>query len=704
MKDTVQQISKEKKTTALFFKLSSGMLRAPDMETFLQTALVDMGNALHVHRVYIFSFDGKIWQNTYSWVDPRLPPFTDLLEASTSLQDALYADGLFISLTAGIPYVIRSVDRFKDLKARATLKQESIASLIIVPLFSNGKLLAFFGIDQCFGIEDDGIIEDWADNTLRTMITLGHLLNNAIHYYSSLQILEKKEQEAQELLDMLPFPMYISDPVANTVLFHNKAFSEYLKIQKNMDTTCSEKIVGCEISTIFCNADQAQLLPSAEPVVRDFRDEVTGMDFKVIDSCFPWGDLEIARCTIAIDITDSLRIQRERVLDKESTKAKSLFLANMSHELRTPLNGIIGMTQLALKHNENSNVQGYLEKAYESSKNLLEVINSILDFSKIEAGKLELEEQPFNPHKLCLSPHENLGKEAHNKGLELKCTIDEAVPSVLMGDALRFLQIIQCLVKNAIKFTEKGYIHVSLALCTEQGHENLPPNVKRIHLDVEDTGIGMPKEVLENLFTEFMQVDSSSTRRYGGTGLGLTIVEGLLVLMGGRISVKSTVGQGSTFTCCIPFRITEDEVSLEDYSQEDISGTRILLAEDNEINAIIAQEVLAQMGCSVDWVQDGFLALQKLESNSYDLVLMDVHMPNMDGIEATKRIRSKPCFDTLPIVALTAHILSEEIDKCYAAGMQDHALKPISVKNLHQRIASLTKKPFMYKRNEARKH
>ncbi len=692
------QAENAKNITELFLRLSSGMLRAKDRESFLESILVDVGSTLHVHRVYLFSYDGRSWENTYSWVDSRLPPFKDLIDASTSLQDAMYADGMYTALSAGQPYVIWSVKDFKDPDARILFEQESIDSLIIIPLFSEGKLNSFFGVDQCFGVEEYGVLENWARDTLNIMLTMGHLLNNAMHYFSSLKILDKKNDETQELFNMLPFPMYVTDSQSYDLLACNTTLEQYLGTQDLLGHKCYKKIMDSDEPCSFCSTKYLSL--NGDPYIWDLHGYKGVADFKVIDSCIPWGDLEAARLTIAIDITDSLRMERERVLDKESTQAKSRFLANMSHELRTPLNGIIGMTDLAIKHNEDARVGDYLYKAKESSKKLLEIINDILDFSKLEAGKLELEQYPFTVREVCQEAQDLLQEEAQRKGLSLESFVDAHVSDILVGDALRFSQIIYHLIKNAIKFTEQGFIRISISPSPSEQGDSYDASTQVLLLKVEDSGIGMSQETLERLFKEFMQADSSNTRRYGGTGLGLTIVEGVLDLMGGSISVKSKEGEGTAFTCRIPFLMADaaTQTAMLEMQDENIEGTNILLAEDNDINAIITQEVLSKMGCIVDWVQDGYKVLQKLEHKTYDLILMDVHMPNMDGIQATKRVRADARFDTLPIVALTAHILKEEIDQCLEAGMQSHALKPISSKALRQAIATFTKKPFLYQR------
>ncbi len=692
MINTVKQAKTEKSVTDLFLRLSTNMLRASNLETFLHESLVDVGNVLHVHRVYIFSYNNKEWEVAYNWVDSRLPPFSDLLEGSTSLQDALYADGMFDALMAGEPYVLYSVDSLKDSKAQAALRQESIANLIIVPLFSEGKLTAFFGVDQCFGIEEYGILENWPETTLPSMLTLGYLLNNAMHYFSSLQLLDKKEDEAQNLLDMLPFPIYISDPHTYDVLCCNKALLEYLDTDDVLGGKCYKKVRQLDAPCSFCVTSSLEV--GAEPRIWDLSGFKEKYDFKVVASCIPWGELGgVARFTVAIDITDSLRLERERVLDRESTRAKSRFLANMSHELRTPLHGIIGMMQLAIQYNKNDKVGDYLKKANESSQKLLEVINDILDFSKLEAGKLELEQQPINLHTICHTIQEEVEAVAHAKGISLAYRIDGCVPTFMLGDALRLAQLMEKLVKNSIKFTEKGSVLFSLSLCKDDLSENDKNHTHMLQFTVKDTGIGMSEDMVQNLFMEFVQADGSSTRRHGGMGLGLAIVKSLLNLMSGRISVQSVQGQGSTFICSIPFTPVEKHMEEEQtFMDSDINGISVLLAEDNDINATIAQEMLEQMGCQVDWVQDGYKVLRKLEEKAYDIVLMDVHMPNMDGLEATKRIRALGQYKNLPVVALTAHILKEELDKCYAAGMQGHVLKPISLKVLRQNIARLVQK------------
>ncbi len=675
-----------KNTTDLLLKLSTDILLSEDLDTFLQNTLAEVGNKLKVHRVYIFTHENHHWTNIFSWVDPELPPFTDLLEKG-NLEKVLYEDGMFASLNSGKPYCVRSIDDFDDENARNALRSQYIKGLILVPLFSNEELYAFLGVDQC----DD--VENWVENTLDTMVAIGYLINNAIHYFGSLDFLHKKEKEAQELLDLLPVPVYITNPNTHGFLCYNKALGDYVGIENIENRKCYEVIHGFNAPCSFCKTDFLAIHSGS--CEWEMYSEKCKVQFKIFDKCIQWDDIENARLTIALDINDSLRMQREQVLEREAFVAKSRFLANMSHELRTPLNGIIGMTQLAIQHNHDEKVGNYLEKVQDSSKTLLNVINDILDFSKIEAGKLTLEELPFDVREVCENIKEHFWEEASHKNIQLAFTIDDNVTPWLVGDSLRFYQIIQHLVENAVKFTEQGFVRYSL-------HVHEPKNedgILLLRLVVEDSGIGITEEALQKMFVWFTQADSSSTRRYGGIGMGLAIVEKLLELMRGSIAVASTLGQGAAFTCLIPFVVAEQGMVCDSEPKNmDITGTAVLLAEDNEINSMIATEMLTAMGCTVEWVQDGLEVLACLEKKTYDVILMDVQMPRMDGLEATRRIRENSHFDNMPIIALTAHSEKEEINECYAAGMQAHALKPLSDKKLQKVIAEYTTAAFRFAR------
>ncbi len=392
---------------------------------------------------------------------------------------------------------------------------------------------------------------------------------------------------------------------------------------------------------------------------------------------------------ISRDVTDRVLTTQELHKSKEeaqaANKAKSEFLANMSHEIRTPLNGIIGMNHLAQQADPSPRIQGYLIKMETSAKNLLSIINEILDFSKIEAGRIELENQPFTLQAVLASLEDMFAPMAEKKGLSLIMPPAEQCKAFfpLKGDDLRLGQVLINLLSNAIKFTEKGQIEVKATTSRMDNGRIL------LEASVSDTGIGLSKENIGRLFSSFAQADSSITRRFGGTGLGLAISKALLELMDGSIRVESEEGVGSTFfiTACfdtppegtamplihhLPFRQSE---------KIDFHGLRVLLVEDNEINQMIAQEMLSMKGCIVDVANNGVEAVTKVEHAPYNLILMDIQMPYMDGFEATRRIRQT--HTDVPIVAMTAHAMQEDREKSLAAGMQDHISKPIDPDKLY---------------------
>lgn len=506
------------------------------------------------------------------------------------------------------------------------------------------------------------------DNTVQSFVLLDSDLRiqafNAVTEKIAQLIFAKKPIVGQRILDF-PFPL---DSRARLITGLKKALNG--------------QAINCQVQLFSQEGKRMWFQYSFNPVKE--QNQITGI-------CFSFLDITDSKLT-----EEELRRNRESLLEaKEQAEAaniaKSLFLANMSHEIRTPMTEIIGMADLLTFTQLSERQKKYVDLLKKSTYSLLSILNDILDFSKIEAGKLKLEKKQFVLKELFNKTVGFFQASAQEKGLELEIFFEDNLPLQIIGDRGRLKQILVNLLSNAIKFTEKGKIKVWVE------EEKRQENQVTIRFTVEDQGVGIPRERIGQLFQAFNQLDPSHSRKYGGTGLGLVIVKSLVELMEGKIEVQSELGRGSSFIVRITFDIAQQ---LVEYNKERIwekivleKALNILVVEDNPINQQTFKEILKRHGCVVETANNGKAALERWRNGSFDLILMDIQMPEMNGLEATISIRreEEKTGKHVPVIALTACALEGDREKFIEAGMDDYLAKPLRLDKLQSILKKYSK-------------
>jgi len=511
-------------------------------------------------------------------------------------------------------------------------------------------------------------------------------------------------QFTQQLIEATPYPIYFQD-VDGHYLGFNRAFEIFWEIERAewIGKTVYE-LLPRELANLHHEKD---LLLLQQQDTQSYEAPVQAADRKIHDTIYQKAAFTRADGSVAgligiiSDITEAKQsaaeLKRAKEAAETANQAKSDFLANMSHEIRTPMNGIIGMTDLALDTELNPQQREYLGMVKYSADSLLTIINDILDFSKIEAGKMSMESIPFSLHSILKETLKPMAMRAGQKGLSLNLELAPQTPDALIGDPGRLCQILINLIGNAIKFTERGEISVSAR------PEVISEQAVSLHFSVSDTGTGIAKDKQESIFDAFSQADSSVTRKYGGTGLGLSITSRLVEMMNGKIWLESVEGAGSTFHFTAHFGLgakSMQESQGKKPGQFDqlvehplAHALSILLAEDNAINQRLAVTLLEKAGHAVKVAQNGREALELLEQAHFDLVLMDMQMPEMDGIEATQciRARERQIGGHIPIIAMTANAMEGDRNLCLQAGMDAYVPKPIQPRVLFAAIETALK-------------
>ncbi|WP_293875686.1 ATP-binding protein [Flavobacterium sp.] len=509
--------------------------------------------------------------------------------------------------------------------------------------------------DPLFTISPQGKITDTNQASVRvTEVSKENLLNTDFtNYFTEPEKAKKGYEEVFSKGFVVDYPLVLKDGKLTDVLFNGAVYKD----EKG-------NIIGAVV------------------VARDITEQKKSEKELIESKTF---------AELASSLADEAKIIAEAATTKanEAVKSKQQFLSNMSHEIRTPMNAIIGFTKVVLKTELTAKQKEYLTAIKMSGDALIVLINDILDLAKVDAGKMTFEKTPFKLKMSIKAMLHLFETKIQEKNLKLVTHYDTAIPDVLVGDPVRLHQIILNLVSNAVKFTNAGKITVSVQLISETD-ENVA-----IKFSVTDTGIGVTDDKIEKIFENFQQATSGTSRIFGGTGLGLAIVKQLVEAQNGTIEVESTIGKGSIFSFVIYFDKTQVEEVLEPEILEidtEIKNTKILVVEDMELNQLLMKTLLDDFGFECEIAANGKIAIEKLVKNSYDIILMDLQMPEMNGFEATEYIRQKMKL-TLPILALTADVTTVDVAKCKSVGMNDYISKPVDERLLYSKLLSFIKKP-----------
>lgn len=490
----------------------------------------------------------------------------------------------------------------------------------------------------------------------------------------------------QNVMSNVDATIYVCDPQTKKLIYVNNYLSGLLGRDDLVGQPCYEAVQGYSEPCGFC--PQRHFFgkdgsPFFTPVHSQLRYRAVDRDFEVTDRLIPWHDGRLLHMHLGTDVTE----RNALTVAEAANHAQRDFLARMSHEIRTPMNGVLGMTRLAMQAAPPPAQLEYLKKIQSSASLLLGIINDILDFSRIEAGKIGIEKHPFNLHAMVENIRELITPPTREKNLEFSVNMADSVPEYALGDDLRLSQVLLNMLGNATKFTSTGFVSLQMSA------EFLPEGVLRLDCVIKDSGIGMSEEEQQCLFKPFSQADVSTSRKFGGTGLGLSICKTLVELMGGRIDVNSAPGKGSLFSFFVMLetldRLPEDFSELsKDVEKQRCDGLAFLLVEDNAVNQEIALSVLSDLGAETDVADNGEEGVKAFLRKDYALILMDVSMPVMDGLEAARRIRASGKHDaaSVPIIAMTANVMREDREASKEAGMNDHIDKPLDITELKKTL------------------
>jgi PAS domain S-box-containing protein len=653
-------------------------------------ALEALGRSTGVDRVYIFEnhYDSSKGENItsqiFEWTrDAKLKEINNPLLKNISYEK--YLIRWYHTLSQGRP-VHGDVKDFPWTE-RSFLEPQKIQSILVLPIIIEDRFWGFIGFDDC------AQTREWSESEISILAAAAGSLGSAVVRKRAENSLKESESRFRDVVNAVGEYIWETDARGHFVFLTDK-------IQEILGYTPSQ----CLGKTFFdfMSPPEAARIKKIYLKARDNQKPLYNLEIKTIHknqetvwqriSAIPVlnGNNEVIGYRgAALDITQQFRnleeIKKAKNAAEKNAEDKSRFLSHMSHEIRTPMNVIKGLSDLLLEETLTESMRENVEAIGFSANNLLAVINDILDFSKIESGKITFESISFDLREFIHKNIQAFRVKAREKNLVMESRIDEKIPQFLKGDPYKLNQILTNLLGNAIKFTHEGKI----ALEAELSHQE--PWKAVINFRVSDTGIGIPKKRLKTVFESFSQAGPDTTRKYGGTGLGLTICKNLIEKQGGSIKVRSIPGKGTVFEFHLPFTLEKQvkKTAPEKKEKQSLKGVKLLIAEDNPMNQFLLKRVLEKWDTDFEIVENGLKVLEKLQTTKYDLILMDIQMPEMDGLEATEVIRNSSSLKDIPIIAFTANAMDRYFTKNENRLFDEVVLKPVNQQELYEKIKTL---------------